>query len=428
MQALVYRGLCHDLPAVHQRCQASAAASKPLVAVFACRCPPGSVDGLVLIASKNRPPPASCGYLTCHRIFIAKKTLKWLLPRHFRRQEARRCTRRYSSRVCEARCLNVTHRRRSSVEDQRGYLTLRARGASRGRKRPARTLGSLQLLRRALDYPTHHYTHVAQPDVGQKPSLTAGANTTPTPTDETTPTPTAKPMTRAGPREAPGDARQPPRTTPWSSTRAPTRNGLQGQVRRRQGLRPRDLREDEDAGQRVRRRAHHDLRDETYAYVGDKFVSTKDYTYETYDSAKTYTYDATLSLVENAQPWPDEDDARDGQPQGGARARSRRRPVMAPSGVFFLPVRCFTSGNDASRSVAAASGGVGAWARPLPSNIGGGRGPRRVRMTGAATQRRAQSRFGVVVVVVVLVENPAGTFARSRSCYGAILVGGEIES
>ena len=26
---------------------------------------------------------------------------------------------------------------------------------------------------------------------------------------------------------------------------------------------------------------------ETYAYVGDKFVSTKDYTYETYDSAKT---------------------------------------------------------------------------------------------------------------------------------------------
>ena len=40
---------------------------------------------------------------------------------------------------------------------------------------------------------------------------------------------------------------------------------------------------------------------ETYAYVGDKFVSTKDYTYETYDSAKTYTYDATLSLVENAQ-------------------------------------------------------------------------------------------------------------------------------
>ena len=26
---------------------------------------------------------------------------------------------------------------------------------------------------------------------------------------------------------------------------------------------------------------------ETYAYAGDKFVSTKDYTYETYDSAKT---------------------------------------------------------------------------------------------------------------------------------------------
>ena len=40
---------------------------------------------------------------------------------------------------------------------------------------------------------------------------------------------------------------------------------------------------------------------ETYAYVGDKFVSTKDYTYETYDSAKTYTYDTTLSIVENAQ-------------------------------------------------------------------------------------------------------------------------------
>ena len=40
---------------------------------------------------------------------------------------------------------------------------------------------------------------------------------------------------------------------------------------------------------------------ETYAYVGDKFVSTKDYTYETYDSAKTYTYDTTLSLVENAK-------------------------------------------------------------------------------------------------------------------------------
>ena len=40
---------------------------------------------------------------------------------------------------------------------------------------------------------------------------------------------------------------------------------------------------------------------ETYAYVGDKFVSTKDYTYETYDSAKTYPDDATLSLVENAQ-------------------------------------------------------------------------------------------------------------------------------
>merc|ERR1711924_213003 len=35
--------------------------------------------------------------------------------------------------------------------------------------------------------------------------------------------------------------------------------------------------------------------------VGDKFVSTKDYTYETYDSAKTYTYDTTLSIVENAQ-------------------------------------------------------------------------------------------------------------------------------
>merc|ERR1719393_668641 len=40
---------------------------------------------------------------------------------------------------------------------------------------------------------------------------------------------------------------------------------------------------------------------ETYAYVGDKFVSTKDYASETYDSAKTYTYDTTLSLVENAK-------------------------------------------------------------------------------------------------------------------------------
>ena len=40
---------------------------------------------------------------------------------------------------------------------------------------------------------------------------------------------------------------------------------------------------------------------ETYAYVGDKFVETKDYTMETYDSAKTYTYDTTLSLVENAK-------------------------------------------------------------------------------------------------------------------------------
>merc|ERR1719321_1796875 len=30
---------------------------------------------------------------------------------------------------------------------------------------------------------------------------------------------------------------------------------------------------------------------ETYAYVGDKFVSTKDYAADTYDSAKTYTYD-----------------------------------------------------------------------------------------------------------------------------------------
>ena len=35
--------------------------------------------------------------------------------------------------------------------------------------------------------------------------------------------------------------------------------------------------------------------------MGDKFVETKDYTYETYDSAKTYTYDTTLSLVENAK-------------------------------------------------------------------------------------------------------------------------------
>ena len=40
---------------------------------------------------------------------------------------------------------------------------------------------------------------------------------------------------------------------------------------------------------------------ETYAYVGDKFVSTKDYAADTYDSAKTYTYDTTLSLVENAK-------------------------------------------------------------------------------------------------------------------------------
>merc|ERR1712157_248230 len=39
----------------------------------------------------------------------------------------------------------------------------------------------------------------------------------------------------------------------------------------------------------------------TYAYVGDKFVSTKDYAADTYDSAKTYTYDTTLSLVENAK-------------------------------------------------------------------------------------------------------------------------------
>ena len=40
---------------------------------------------------------------------------------------------------------------------------------------------------------------------------------------------------------------------------------------------------------------------ETYAYVGGKFVSTKDYAADTYDSAKTYTYDTTLSLVENAK-------------------------------------------------------------------------------------------------------------------------------
>jgi hypothetical protein len=59
---------------------------------------------------------------------FAWSPLKWLLPRHFRRQEARRCTRRYDSRVCEARCPNITHRRRSSLSKTREATLVCARG------------------------------------------------------------------------------------------------------------------------------------------------------------------------------------------------------------------------------------------------------------------------------------------------------------
>ena len=93
------------------------------------------------------------------------------------------------------------------VEDQRGYLGLRARKAVRGRKARRARSGSLHCcaarwanLRIIFNAP------VAQPDVGQKPSLTARAKRA-SETTETTPTP--KPMTNAGPREAPGDAREP---------------------------------------------------------------------------------------------------------------------------------------------------------------------------------------------------------------------------
>ena len=36
---------------------------------------------------------------------------------------------------------------------------------------------------------------------------------------------------------------------------------------------------------------------ETYAYVGDKFVSTKDYAADTYDSAKTCSVDSAARCV-----------------------------------------------------------------------------------------------------------------------------------
>ena len=40
---------------------------------------------------------------------------------------------------------------------------------------------------------------------------------------------------------------------------------------------------------------------ETYTYVGDRAGAAKGYTLETYDSAKTYTYDTSMSAYENVQ-------------------------------------------------------------------------------------------------------------------------------
>ena len=92
------------------------------------RCPSGSVDdsSKYVKIGHGRVRRFVRVYMTCPA--FSNQGQKWLLPRHFRRQAARRCTRRYSSRVCEVRCPTITHRRRSSLSKTREATLVCARG------------------------------------------------------------------------------------------------------------------------------------------------------------------------------------------------------------------------------------------------------------------------------------------------------------
>ena len=164
----------------------------------------------------------------------------------------------------------------------------------------SRTLWQPPLLRRALDYLRIIFdAPVARPDVGQKPSLTARAKrrTTPTPkrrrrqTDDPTQALAKLQSTRAS-------------LTDYAVELDKSADAKTGYKAKYADGKDYVLATYEKTKTQVNEYAVEPTTTyatETYAYVGDKFVSTKDYAADTYDSAKTYTYDTTLSLVENAK-------------------------------------------------------------------------------------------------------------------------------
>ena len=231
----------------------------------------------------------------------------------------------------EARCPNYyAPPEIELVEDQRGYPGLRARNAVRGRKARRARSGSLhrcaarwtnlRIIFNAPVAPARCRPKTRRPHRAER-------NTTPT----TKPTKRLSDGAQTGlrtfdarspSRSSRGDAARSSRTTRTTPVEDKSADAKTGYKAKYADGKDYVLATYEKTKTQVNEYAVEPTTTyatETYAYVGDKFVETKDYTYETYDSAKTYTYDTTLSLVENAQGHGREDDARDGQPQGGAR-------------------------------------------------------------------------------------------------------------
>ena len=201
----------------------------------------------------------SCGVLRGGHIERPRKTTpKWLLPRHFRRQKARRCTRRLEpASYCRSATSTIGQRWRLGNRRKCCGSALRARWpvtrprtpAQRAPVAPSTTLPAgiaiyyTHILfahlpagrQKKLQYPrcrranqrnagAHalaastaaqragltYASSLTRPSLGpmsaKKPSLRPPRERT-RETTETTPAP--KPMTNAGPREAPVDAREP---------------------------------------------------------------------------------------------------------------------------------------------------------------------------------------------------------------------------
>ena len=116
----------------------------------------------------------------------AQDRIRWLLPRHFRRQKARRCTRRSAPALPKAGRRNIAQERSIGLHGIRERRPSSARAdAVRGRK--ARRLRADSLHCCAARWANLHIIFdapVARPDVGQKPSLTARAKRRTTPTSK----------------------------------------------------------------------------------------------------------------------------------------------------------------------------------------------------------------------------------------------------